>query len=101
MYVIFANFMRTAIPAAVGMVLTVSGALGLDVDSGTAGAVLTAVLTAAYYTAFRLVEGYAEKVDNAVLMTLAGVLLGWARPPETAPAAAGRRVESVPPSEKL
>lgn len=81
MYEIFVNFMRTAVPAAMALVLTVTGALGLDVDSASAGAAVTALLTAGYYTAFRLVEGYADKLGHPALRTLAGVFLGWARPP--------------------
>lgn len=101
MYSIFVNWMRTVVPLAVGWVVAGADVLGVGVDATATTALLMGVASAAYYTVFRVVEEYAEKVGNPMLKTLAGVLLGWARPPEQAPAAAGPRVESVPPSDKL
>jgi hypothetical protein len=101
MYSIFMNWMRTVVPLAVGYIVAGADVLGVNVDSGGATALLMGVVSAAYYTVFRVVEEYADKAGNATLRTLAGVLLGWARPPEQALAAAGPRVESVPPSDKL
>lgn len=99
MYSIFMNWMRTVVPLAVGYVVAGADVLGVNVDSAGASALLMGVVSAAYYTLFRVVEEYAERMGNDKLRTLAGFLLGWARPPEQAPA--GRRVESVPPSDKL
>ncbi|WP_181786194.1 hypothetical protein [Streptomyces phytophilus] len=102
MHAIFVNWMRTVVPLAVGWIVAGADVLGMNVDGTATAALLMAVASAAYYTLFRLVEEYAGRVGNSTLRTLAGVLLGWARPPEQASAAASaRRVESVPPSDAL
>lgn len=102
MYSIFVNWMRTVVPLAVGWVVAGADVLGMGVDATATTALLMGVASAAYYTVFRLVEEYAGRVGNGTLRTLAGAFLGWARPPEQAPAAASaRRVESVPPSDAL
>jgi hypothetical protein len=44
--------------------------------------VVTAVLTGTYYTTFRLLESLAVKIHYRPLATVAGILLGWATPPD-------------------
>jgi hypothetical protein len=93
MYAIFVNWMRTIVPLLVGWTLTVVGFLGVNPDSTATASLVTALLTGAYYTLFRIVEHVADKLNIQPLRVLAGVLLGWARPPQdpgTGLAPAGR-----------
>lgn len=78
----FVSLMRTVVPYAVGLLLTVTGALGIDLDSDTATGVVFLAVGAVYYAAFRFVEQLAARLDWEPLRIVAGVLLGWARPPE-------------------
>lgn len=78
---LFASLMRTVVPVLVGLVLGLAARVGLDVDSTTVAMVVTAGLTAAYYAVFRLLEDLAARLEWRPLQLLAGVLLGWARPP--------------------
>lgn len=97
---LFASLLRTVVPLLAGWVLTVTGALGLDVDSATVAGGVTAAVTAVYYLLFRLVEEAAGRLGWQPVRLLAGVLLGWARPPQypggdAAPQVAG--AHAVPP----
>jgi hypothetical protein len=83
---LFPSFMRTLVPIAAGALLTLAAKTGIDLDSGTSTTVATAILTAAYYLLFRLLEETATRIGNTPLRKLAGVLLGWARPPQYPPA---------------
>jgi hypothetical protein len=84
---LFPSFMRTLVPIAAGALLTLAAKTGIDLDSGTSTTVATAIVTAAYYLVFRLLEETAARIGNTPLRKLAGALLGWARPPRY-PAAA-------------
>lgn len=77
---LFVSFMRTAVPLVAGWVLTLLVALGVDYSSTAVTSVVTALLTAAYYLVFRLLENAAPTGGKAE--KLFGFLLGWARPPE-------------------
>lgn len=79
---VFVSFMRTFVPYGVGLVLTATGWLGIPVDSEAAAGAVSLGLAAAYYMVFRLLEEIAERMAWGPLQTLAGVLLGWARPPQ-------------------
>ncbi|WP_236241175.1 hypothetical protein [Streptomyces sp. CC228A] len=91
---LLASALRTLVPLLVGWVVTVTEALGIEVDSvAVAGGVMAAV-TAAYYLLLRLAEQLAERLEWEPLRLAAGVLLGWARPPsyEAPPPAGTMRV---------
>ncbi|MBP5890655.1 hypothetical protein [Streptomyces scabiei] len=79
---LFVSVMRTLVPYGVGLVLTATGWLGIPVDSEAAAGAVSLGLAAAYYMVFRLLEEVAERMAWAPLQTLAGILLGWARPPQ-------------------
>lgn len=78
---LFISFMRTAVPLAVGLLLTLAASVGLDIDSTAATGAVMFVLALVYYLAFRLLEVVGERANGTVLQSLAGVFLGWARPP--------------------
>ncbi|MFE3166170.1 hypothetical protein [Streptomyces sp. NPDC059224] len=48
---------------------------------------VTTVLTGAYYATVRLLESPAVKIRSRPLATVAGILLGWAVPPDNPSAA--------------
>ncbi|WP_234444531.1 hypothetical protein [Streptomyces sp. NRRL F-525] len=79
---LFVSFMRTVVPIVAGLVLTLLVRIGVTFDSTAVASVVTAVLTGAYYTLFRLLETLALKIRNRPLATIAGILLGWATPPD-------------------
>lgn len=79
---LFVSFMRTLVPYGVALVLTATGWLGIPVDSEAAAGAVSLALGAAYYAAFRLLEELAERMSWGPLRTLAGIALGWARPPQ-------------------
>ena len=79
---LYASLMRTLVPIVAGLVLSWAARLGLDLDDATTTAYVTAGLTAAYYGVFRLLEELAERMAWGPLQTLAGLFLGWARPPQ-------------------
>lgn len=79
---LLASILRTVVPVAVGLILTVTGALGIDIDSEQAAGLATAAFTAGYYVLFRLAEQAAARLGWEPLRLVAGMLLGWARPPE-------------------
>ncbi|MCC9712089.1 hypothetical protein E4N62_46910 [Streptomyces sp. MNU76] len=79
---LFISFMRFAVPAVAGLVLTATGWLGIPVDSETAAGAVSVGLMAAYYAVFRLLEELAERMSWGPLQLLAGIALGWARPPQ-------------------
>jgi hypothetical protein len=93
---LFPSLMRTATPIVAGALLTLATRAGVGLDSGTATTIVTAAITAAYYLAFRLLEEAAGRLGAGRLRTVAGVLLGWARPPSyPVPGAAGAVVPPV------
>lgn len=77
----FISAMRTLVPLGVGLVLSLTGRLGIPVDSEQAALIVLVVLAAAYYLVFRGLEWLAERLSWRPLQLAAGVLLGWARPP--------------------
>ncbi|MFF0727394.1 hypothetical protein [Streptomyces sp. NPDC004134] len=101
---LYISVLRTLVPLLVGWVVTAAGAFGVDADSTTVTAGVTALVTAVYYAVFRALEEWAAKRDWKPLRLVAGVLLGWARPPEyPARASAARQpaapVAAVPPPD--
>jgi hypothetical protein len=82
---LFASFMRTAVPVVAGLLLGWAARVGLDLDDGQVTAAVTAGLAFVYYAVFRLLEHAAEQLRVPWLRTAAGVLLGWARPPQYEP----------------
>lgn len=78
---LFVSFLRTVVPLAAGLVLGWAARLGLDLDDTQVTTYVTAALTAGYYTLFRLLEEAAERMAWRPLQLLAGIALGWARPP--------------------
>ncbi|MGW3417068.1 hypothetical protein [Streptomyces phaeochromogenes] len=79
---LFVSYMRTLVPYGVALVLTGTGWLGIEVDSTTAAGAVSLGLGAAYYAAFRGLEELAERMAWQPLQTIAGIFLGWARPPQ-------------------
>lgn len=87
-----ASLLRTVVPLLAGWILTVTGAVGVEVDSAAVAGGVTAALTVAYYVAFRVLELLAARIGWEPLRLVAGLLLGWARPPQYAPPASARQV---------
>uniref|UniRef100_UPI000375864E hypothetical protein n=1 Tax=Wenjunlia vitaminophila TaxID=76728 RepID=UPI000375864E len=73
---LFASFMRTVVPVAAGLLLTLAARAGFDMDDASVTAAVTAALTAGYYAVFRLIEEAAGRLGVPWLRTLAGVALG-------------------------
>ncbi|MFE2561410.1 hypothetical protein ACFXGT_36470 [Streptomyces sp. NPDC059352] len=78
---LLASILRTAVPLLAGWVLTVTGALGIEADSVTVTVGITAAITLAYYVLLRLAELGAARIGWEPGRLVAGLLLGWARPP--------------------
>jgi hypothetical protein len=79
---LFVSFMRTAVPLVAGWLLTLAARAGFDVGDATAASLVTVVLAVVYDLAFRVLEVLGERSKGTALQTIAGVLLGWARPPQ-------------------
>ncbi|MEV7282883.1 hypothetical protein [Streptomyces sp. NPDC093111] len=79
---LFASVLRTAVPLTAGWILTVTGALGIETDSKAVTGGVTAAVTLAYYVLFRLAELAADRIGWEPARLIAGLALGWARPPE-------------------
>ncbi|MEU3255903.1 hypothetical protein [Streptomyces sp. NPDC006997] len=79
---LFTSYMRTLVPYGVALVLTATGWLGIPVDSTAAAGAVSLGLGAAYYAAFRGLEHLADRMAWQPVRLAAGMLLGWARPPE-------------------
>lgn len=79
---LFVSLMRTAVPVVVGVLLGLAAKAGLQLDDATVTGWVTAALTAGYYAGFRALEELAGKLSVSWLRTVAGVALGWARPPQ-------------------
>ena len=82
---LFVSAMRTLVPLVAGLVLSLAGRLGIPVDSQAAALVVLTGLTAVYYLTFRGLEALAERMAWQPLQTVAGIFLGWARPPQYVP----------------
>ncbi|MEV2201208.1 hypothetical protein AB0E11_14640 [Streptomyces fradiae] len=79
---VLASVLRTVVPVLVGLVVAVADVLRLDADHGDITAVVAAAVTAAYYLLLRLAEALAARIGWEPGRIIAGILLGWARPPE-------------------
>ncbi|MEU0431179.1 hypothetical protein ABZ153_05945 [Streptomyces sp. NPDC006290] len=79
---LFASFMRTVVPIVAGLALTLLVRIGVEFSSASMASAVTALLTGLYYTTFRLLETLALKIHSRPLATVAGILLGWATPPD-------------------
>ena len=82
---LYASMLRTVVPVVAGLLLGWAARVGWDLDDAQVTAVVTSALTAVYYAVFRLLEEAAERLHVPWLRTAAGVLLGWARPPQYDP----------------
>ncbi|WP_202917878.1 hypothetical protein [Streptomyces taklimakanensis] len=78
---LYVSFMRTVVPLVAGVLLGWAARVGLDLDADAAAGYVEAGATAVYYAVFRAVEAWAGRMEWEPLRTVAGVLLGWARPP--------------------
>lgn len=83
---------RTVVPMVAGLILALAARIGLDLDQAEVTAAVATVLSAAYYTGLRGLEEWAGRTQRPRLRRVAGVLLGWARPPQY-PAPAGRSLD--------
>ncbi|QNJ57638.1 membrane protein [Streptomyces phage Keanu] len=93
---VFPSVMRTVVPLVVGWVITALTSLGVDFGSERTTAVVTVVISAAYYTLFRVLENAAPTGGKAEKFF--GLLLGFVRPPIYPPSgsvAAPARVETL------
>ncbi|WP_063837638.1 hypothetical protein [Streptomyces sp. NBRC 110035] len=79
---LFTSLMRTVVPIVAGLLLGLAAKVGLDLDDGLVTTYVTAALTAGYYALWRVLEEAADRLGWEPLRTLAGLLLGWARPPQ-------------------
>ncbi|MET9099932.1 hypothetical protein [Streptomyces antibioticus] len=79
---LFISFMRTAVPLVAGWLLTLAVQTGVTIDSTTVTGAVTVALVLAYYGVFRLLEVLGTRLRGTALQTVAGLLLGWARPPQ-------------------
>ncbi|MGW1587333.1 hypothetical protein [Streptomyces sp. NPDC002386] len=79
---LFVSIMRTAVPLVAGWLLTLAVSAGVDLDSATVTSLVTVALALAYYLVFRVLERLGQRSQGTALQNLAGVLLGWARPPQ-------------------
>jgi hypothetical protein len=78
---LFISTMRTAVPLVAGWLLTLAVRAGVDIDSATVTGAVTVAAALAYYLAFRLLELLGERAQGTFLQNVAGLFLGWARPP--------------------
>lgn len=79
---VLVSLMRTLVPLLVGWVLTASGWIGLAPDSTAVTAAVTAAVSAVYYTVLRAAEELAGRLRWRPARLVAGLLLGWAAPPD-------------------
>lgn len=79
---VFASIVRTLVPMIAGCVISFGAWAGLGLDSEAVAIGVTTVVAAVYYTFFRLLEDWSDKIGNPHLRTFAGMLLGFARPPK-------------------
>ncbi|MER5601529.1 hypothetical protein [Streptomyces sp. NPDC002265] len=79
---LFPSVLRTVVPLLAGWAITVLTGLGLQADSATVAGGVTVAVAAVYYLAFRVIERLTEKLHGPAWLTMvAGLLLGYARPP--------------------
>ncbi|MEV5911052.1 hypothetical protein AB0M00_19390 [Streptomyces chartreusis] len=78
---LFVSLMRTGVPLVAGWLLTLAVSAGIEINSATVTGLVTAALALAYYLVFRVLELLGERARGTFLQHLAGLFLGWARPP--------------------
>ncbi|MDX3753745.1 hypothetical protein [Streptomyces sp. AK08-02] len=78
---LFVSFMRTGVPLVAGWLLTLAVRAGVTIDSATVTGAVTVACALVYYLVFRLLEVAGERARGTALQNLAGLFLGWARPP--------------------
>ncbi|MFF5001691.1 hypothetical protein ACFY3G_02590 [Streptomyces phaeochromogenes] len=78
---LFPSVMRTVVPLIAGWLLTVAVRAGVAIDSEQVVSAVTVGAVLLYYVVFRLLEFLGTKLRGTALQTVAGFLLGWARPP--------------------
>ncbi|MBK3572575.1 hypothetical protein JHN63_01800 [Streptomyces sp. MBT65] len=88
---LFPSVMRTLVPLIAGWLLTFAVRAGVTIDSEKVTSTVTVIAVLAYYLVFRLLEYIGTRLRGTALQTVAGFLLGWARPP------AYPKVEALPP----
>lgn len=88
---LFISYIRTVVPLVAGWLLTLAVRSGITIDSYMVTSAVTVALAFVYYLAFRLLEVLGTRLRGTALQTLAGALLGWARPPSYP------RVDTLPP----
>lgn len=91
MSTLFVSTMRTVVPLAAGWLLTLAVQAGITIDSDQVVSAVTVLLAVAYYLLFRLLEVLGTKLRGTFLQNIAGLLLGWARPPSYP------KVDALPP----
>ncbi|MFF8485145.1 hypothetical protein [Streptomyces antibioticus] len=79
---LFISFMRTAVPLVAGWLLTLAVQAGVTIDSATVTGAVNVALVLVYYGVFRLLEVLGTRLRGTAVQTVAGFLLGWARPPQ-------------------
>ncbi|WP_405991115.1 hypothetical protein [Streptomyces sp. NBC_00986] len=78
---LFVSAMRTGVPLVAGWLLTLAVRAGVEIDSATVVGAVTVAIALGYYLVFRLLEVVGERLPGTFLQNLAGLFLGWARPP--------------------
>lgn len=78
---LYTSLMRTVVPILAGYVLGLAARAGLELDDATVTAYVNAACSIAYYVVFRGLEDLADRRGWRLLRRVAGVMLGWARPP--------------------
>lgn len=78
---LFISVMRTGVPLVAGWLLMLAVRAGVTIDSAAVTGAVTVGLTLGYYALFRLLELLGERARGTVLQHVAGLFLGWARPP--------------------
>lgn len=79
---LLASITRTLVPLLVGWIVTVTGALGIEADEVAVAGGVTVAVSAVYYLLLRLAEEAAARLEWEPARIVAGILLGWARPPQ-------------------
>ncbi|WP_330349560.1 hypothetical protein [Streptomyces sp. NBC_00582] len=79
---LFISFMRTAVPMVAGWLLTLTVKAGVTIDSAAVEYAVNVALVLVYYGVFRGLEVLGTRLRGTALQTFAGILLGWARPPQ-------------------
>ncbi|MEU9199402.1 hypothetical protein [Streptomyces sp. NPDC048332] len=78
---LFVSAMRTAVPLVAGWLITLAVSAGIDIDSATVTGAVTVAAAVVYYLLFRVLELLGQRAQGTVLQNVAGLFLGWARPP--------------------